>query len=215
MIRKGKLKVQLFLEGDTESYYFKGMKKGDQVEIQYEEVTMDGGGYTNFLNQVRKKGDAGYIAKFIVIDYDRALKVPGEYECFLKLKKYCDTKNKSGVIPYFLIVDNPDFEYFCCLHAPEYKNSSTEKFICQNFHYKALSAFKKEENVYQLLNSNGNHKDRALESIRNKPKVLKNQYRFKKKGLDMSIRISKTEFDPLNQTQRGTNIEEFFDIIQP
>lgn len=123
MIKKGKLKVQLFLEGDTESYYFKGMKKGDQVEIQYEEVTMDGGGYTNFLN--------------------------------------------------------------------------------------------KEVNVYQLLNSNKNHKDHALESIRNKPKVLKNQYRFKKKGLDMSIKISKTEFDPLNQTQRGTNIEEFFDIIQP
>lgn len=31
----------------------------------------------------------------------------------------------------------------------------------------------------------------------------------------MSIKIIKTEFDPLNQTQRGTNIEEFFDIILP
>ena len=57
MNREGKLKLKLFVEGYTEENYFKKLRKNNNVEIAYKEINMEGGGYTNFLEEIKKSSD--------------------------------------------------------------------------------------------------------------------------------------------------------------
>lgn len=82
-------------------------------------VNMKGGGYRSFLEQVKIDGTMNCLAKFIIIDGDRAVSDEGEKKNLRELMKYCIMQNQSGRVPHFLIVNYPDFEYIACLHTPK------------------------------------------------------------------------------------------------
>lgn len=213
MTRVGKLKIKLFVEGYTEENYFKNLRKSRNVEISYKEVNMKGGGYTNFYNEIRKSNDYGFIAIFIIVDLDKYINEPEQVQPFNKLLKYCQDKNKNGNIPYFLIVSNRDFEYFACCHCSKYKNNDTTAYIINKFNYKSLDNFKNDEKIYNFLNSNSRSYTNALSKVRFKTPYISNEYKKEVKGLDINIKIKRTEIESRALNYFNTNIFELFDII--
>ncbi len=206
-----KKRYAVFCEGDTEYNYTDKMRRNQGVELVLKPINMHGGGYTNFLNRVKKESQSNYLAKFIIVDADRIRTVPGEKENFLKLLEYCRIQNDKGNTPLFVIADNPDFEYVACLHDVEYKGQETESFIVKTWGYKNLDAFKADADIYDFLNKGKRSFENLLETLRNQQKLVCNSYDIKKKTFDISIR--NTEFNEDMLDQRVSNIEEFFDVI--
>ena len=172
---------------------------------------MHGGGYANFLKYIKKESQTNCLAKFIIVDADRLRKHSGERVAFEQLVEYCKQQNKRNIVPHFLIVDNPDFEYVACLHAPEYLNQDTESFIKTIFKFKSLDDFKRNENIYDFLNSGTRSNALMLGRVYGKAKLVKNTYSVNKKNFQVAV--SKTDVNWDNESVRGSNIEEFFDVI--
>lgn len=103
-----KKRYAIFCEGDTEYNYTDKMRKKQGVELVLKPINMHGGGYSNFLRQIKKESQTNYLAKFIIVDADRIVSVPGEKENFLKLLEYCKIQNDKGNTSLFVITDNPD-----------------------------------------------------------------------------------------------------------
>lgn len=213
MIKVGKSRIKLFVEGDTEEYYFSELRKSNEVEIIYKEVNLNGGGYTSFLNELKKSSEFGFVAFFIVIDLDRFVDDPGQKEPFEKLIEYCRSKNKHGRIPYFLIATNRDFEYFACCHCKNYKDTDTSTYILKKFNYPSISDFKSDKRIFEYLNRNIRSTKYAIERIKRRKPFISNIYKRECKGLDLSIKINKTELNPEALTYYHSNIGELFDNI--
>lgn len=201
----------VFCEGDTEYNYIDKMRKNQGVLISLKPINMHGGGYANFLAQIKKESKTNCLAKFIIVDADRLKKHSGEKDGFLKLVEYCRLQNDKGVVPHFLIVDNPDFEYVACLHIPEYNGQDVTRFIQTRLNFQTLEQFKKHPLVYEVLNNGERSYKVLLNRIRGKEKFVKNSYVIKKKNFDISITKTDVTLDFLDR--RGSNIEEFFDVI--
>ena len=206
-----KKRYAIFCEGDTEYNYIDKMRKKQGVELVLKPINMHGGGYSNFLKQIRKEAQTNYLAKFIIADTDRIKTIPGEQENFLKLLEYCKLQNKKGNTPHFLIADNPDFEYVACLHDAEYKGQDTKSFIVNAWKFKDIASFKSNEDVYEFLNVGKKSYMNLLEAIKKQEKLVSNKYEIKKKAFD--IKIKKTDYNPDMVNKRNSNIEEFFDVI--
>lgn len=201
----------VFCEGDTEYNYIDKMRKNQGVLISLKPINMHGGGYANFLTQIKKESKTNCLAKFIIVDADRLKKHPGEKEGFLKLVEYCRLQNNKGVVPHFLIANNPDFEYVACLHVPGYHSQDVTKFIQTGLNFQTLEQFKKHTQVYDFLNNGERSYKVLVERIRGKEKFVKNIYSVKKKSFEISI--SKTDVIWDLADRRGSNMEEFFDVI--
>lgn len=148
MTRHGKMRLKVFVEGDTEKNYFSKLRKSNDIEISYIEINMHGGGYKEYLKQVKKKAtDLGVMAVLVVVDLDKYVEEPCEKEPFKKLHNFCKRKNKNGRTPYFLIASNRSFEYFACLHCPSYKDNDVTRYIEKDFNYKNLDKFKSDKKV--------------------------------------------------------------------
>ena len=206
-----KKRYAVFCEGDTEYNYTDKMRKKQGVELVLKPINMHGGGYSNFLKQIKKESQTNYLAKFIIVDADRITNVPGEKENFLKLLEYCRIQNDKGNTPLFVVADNPDFEYVACLHDAEYKGQETKSYIEKNWGFKDLDSFKNDTDVYEYLNSGKKSFETLLGVIRSQEKLVKNRYDIKKKTFDISIRS--TEYNPDMLSRKSSNIEEFFDVI--
>ncbi|MBO4909541.1 MAG: hypothetical protein J5476_09730 [Lachnospiraceae bacterium] len=206
-----KKRYAIFCEGDTEYNYTDKMRKKQGVELVLKPINMHGGGYSNFLRQIKKESQTNYLAKFIIVDADRIVSVPGEKDNFLKLLEYCRIQNDKGNIPLFVIADNPDFEYVACLHDADYNGRDTKSHIVKTWGYKNPDAFKNDTEVYEFLNTGKKSFENLLAIIRGQDKLVKNRYEIKKKTFDISI--SSTEYNESMLSQRGSNIEEFFDVI--
>lgn len=205
-----KKRYVVFCEGDTEFNYIDGMRLNQGVELVLKPINMHGGGYSNFLKQIKRESQTNYLAKFIIIDADR-ITVPGEKENFIKLMEYCRLQNSKGNIPHFIIADNPDFEYFACLHDPAYKGQNTKSYIEKAWGYKSLEEFKNDGSVYDFLNTKNKTYENLLRIIRKQVKLVRNVYDIKKRTFD--IVIKNTEYNPGALEQKNSNIEEFFDVI--
>ena len=105
-----KKRFAVFCEGDAEYNYIDKMRKNQGVELVLKPINMHGGGYSNFLKQIKKESQSNYLAKFIIVDADRISADSNELENFLKLVDYCRLQNEKGNVPHFNIADNPDFE---------------------------------------------------------------------------------------------------------
>ena len=116
-IREIKKNFKVFCEGDTEYHYVEGMKRELKLSIAIKLVNMKGGGYSSFLENLKIDGNTNCLAKFIIIDGDRASIDHGEKKKLQELAEYCIVQNNSGRIPHFLIVNCPDFEYFEAINA--------------------------------------------------------------------------------------------------
>ena len=201
----------VFCEGDTEYNYINKMRKNQGVLISLKPINMHGGGYANFLSQIKKEAKTNCLTKFIIVDADRLKKHPGEKDGFLRLVEYCRLQNDNGVVPHFLIVDNPDFEYVACLHVSEYNGQDVTRFIQTELNFQTLEQFKKHTQVYDVLNSGKNSYKVLVDRIRGKEKFIRNCYSIKKKNFEISISKTDVAWDLVNR--RGSNIEEFFDVI--
>lgn len=64
--------VKVLVEGYTEMYYISGLKNNTTTQLNIEPpVNMDGGGYKNFIKEIKKLDYRGCVAIFIVIDLDK------------------------------------------------------------------------------------------------------------------------------------------------
>ena len=200
----------VFCEGDTEYNYFSGMKNIPDLEITLKPINMHGGGYKNFLQEVKKESSLNRIATFIIVDGDRAQNINGELKALQELQKYCERQNnKNSLRPYFLIVNTPDFEYISCLHDSEYSGGDVTKHIKNNFRFADITAFKSNARIYEFLNSGKKNYQNMLKQIEKRPKLISNRY--KTDGMIISLTATDTFWNLIEQ--RGSNIEEIFDII--
>lgn len=209
-IRETKKHFKVFCEGDSENNYINEMRYQKKLSITLKPINMKGGGYSNFLEQVKTDSGTNCLAKFIIIDGDRAVTDIGEKENLHKLLEYCRLQNQSGRIRHFLIVDCPDFEYIACLHTPRYKNQNVEQYIVNVMGYKSVDRFKSDEKIYSVLNTNGNSYDLMLSLIRNNKCFVTNNYSIHKKQYEIKV---STTFDWDYLGQKGSNINEFFEVI--
>lgn len=165
------------------------MRRQKRFSIAIKQVNMKGGGYSNFLDQVKTDGTMNCLAKFIIIDGDRAVAEEGEKKILRELLEYCMLQNQSGRIPHVLIVDYPDFEYIACLHTPKFKGQDVAQYIVKELGYKSVDEFKADEKVYNVLNSNGNSSDLMLSLLRKDNCFIVNEYHIKKKLYEIKINI--------------------------
>ena len=146
---------KVFCEGSPEHNYINEMRRQKKLTITLKLVNMEGGGYRNFLEQVKTDGTTNCLAKFIIIDGDRALAEEGEKKNLRELLNYCILQNKNGKIPHFLIINDPDFEYIACMHTPKYKGQNTAQYLIKELGYKSVDDFKADTKIYQFLKTNG------------------------------------------------------------
>ncbi|WP_195949545.1 RloB domain-containing protein [Clostridium saudiense] len=211
MIRYTKPKARLFVEGNTEYNYFKELGKDIDIDFAIEPIDMRGGGYKNFLLQIKKKGFLGCTIIFVIIDLD---KVCEDKDNFDNLIKYCNNQNKRTSVPYFVIGSFKDFEYFACLHSKEYKNGDTTNFILKNYKYRNLDEFKSDTKIFNFLNSNGKSKEIAIEKLNKKQAYIKNEYRpVNKSSGDITIKPIKIHIDKNLEHVKNSNMNEFFEVI--
>lgn len=186
------------------------MRRQKRLSIALKPVNMKGGGYSNFLEQVKTDGATNCLAKFIIIDGDRAIAEEGEKKNLRELLEYCMLQNRSGRIPHFLIVNYPDFEYIACLHTPKYKGQNVVQYITRELGYKSVDEFKADEKVYRVLNTNGNSYSIMLSLLREENCFIINRYSINKKLYEIKI---STSYDWEKLGKKGSNINEFFEVV--
>ncbi|EEQ58454.1 hypothetical protein CBFG_02164 [Clostridiales bacterium 1_7_47FAA] len=199
----------VFCEGDTEYNYVDAMRLNQGVVLALKPINMQGGGYTNFLEAIKKEASNNCLAKFIMIDFDRAKKHPGELPKLKEKIEYCRLQNNSKRTPLFLILDNPDFEYIACLHIADYQGQDVKKYIEQTLGFANIEKFKGKRDVYHYLNTKNNSFGLMLSRLREK--IVTNQYQINKRNFE--ITILDTDIAWGNENKRGSNINEFFEII--
>lgn len=208
--RVTKKNFKVFCEGDTEFNYIDEMRRQKRLSIALKLVNMKGGGYSNFLEQVKIDGTTNCLAKFIIIDSDRAIAEDSEKKNLRELLEYCILQNRSGRIPHFLIVNSPDFEYIACLHTPKYKGQNVAQYIVKELGYKSIDEFKADENVYNVLNTNGNSCNLMLSLLRKENCFIINSLSISKKQYEIK---TSTVYDWEKLDRKGSNINEFFEVI--
>lgn len=199
----------IFCEGDTEYNYIDSMRLKQGVELALKPVNMHGGGYTNFLEMIKREADNNCLAKFIIIDYDRVKKHAGELSKLKDIIEYCRLQNCNKKIPHFLILDNPDFEYIACLHMSGYQGQDVKKYIEQTLGFKNIENFKAKKDIYDYLNIKDNSYLLMISRLKNE--IIKNKYSINKTSFEIKILNTEVMWD--NESKRGSNIKEFFDII--
>lgn len=186
------------------------MRRQKKPSIALKLVKMKGGGYSNFLEQVKINGTTNCLAKFIIIDGDRAVMENGEKKNLRELLEYCILQNRSGRIPHFLIVDYPDFEYIACLHTPKYKGQDAAQYIIKQLGYKSIDEFKADKKVYNVLNTNGNSYALMLSLLKKENCFVINNYSINKKQYEIK---NSTIYDWEKLGRKGSNINEFFEVL--
>lgn len=200
--RELRKKFIVFCEGDTEFNYIDAMRLKQGVELALKPVNMHGGGYTSFLDEIKKEASNNCLAKFVIIDFDRVKKHSGELQKLREIIEYCKLQNSSKRIPHFLILDNPDFEYIACLHTAEYRGQDVKKYIEQTLGFEDIEKFKAKKDIYTYLNTKGNSFELMLSRLRGQ--IVINHYQINKTSFE--IKISRTDIMWDNESKRGSDI---------
>lgn len=209
-VREIKKNFKVFCEGDTEFHYVNEMKRQRRLSIALKLVNMEGGGYSSFLKKLKIDGNTNCLAKFIIIDGDRAVNEKGEKENLRELLEFCILQNRSGRIPHILIVNCPDFEYVACLHTPKYKGQDVARYIIKEMGYRDIDAFKSDKKIYSVLNKNGNSSKMMLAALKRENCFVVNECKVNLSKFEIKV---KTSFNWERLGRRGSNIKEFFEII--
>lgn len=208
--RKLELKFKVFCEGDTEYNYFDYIRKNKIISLTLNTVNMNGGGYSNFLEEIKQDSNTACIAKFIVIDGDKANTSIEEKKNLENLIDYCITQNESDRTPHILIVDYPDFEYVACLHCPDYKGGSIKQFITKNLKYKSVDDLKADKNIYIKLNNKKYTYKNIISSYKKRNCIIENEFKRSKSTYEIK---TTTIYHEDNIGKKGTNFLDFFDVI--
>lgn len=164
------------------------------------------------MERIKVESKNNCLAKFVIVDLDRYKNIPGEEAKFKELIEYCKLQNKNGTVPHFLIIDNPDFEYVACLHISEYKGQNVKNYIESVLGFGTVEKFKAKKDIYQYLNSNKNSYSVMLKRIKENDKFIQNVFSVHKNRMEIVISKTNIEWDNLNA--RGSNIDEFFSILE-
>lgn len=210
-LRETKKIFKVFCEGDTELCYIDEMRRQKKPTIALKPVNMKGGGYNNFLEHIRTDSNTNCLAKFIIIDGDKAISEESEKKALRELLEFCILQNQSGRTPHFLIINYPDFEYIACLHTSKYKGQDTAHYIVKEMGYKNVEEFKSDKKIYTVLNSNGNSYNLMLCSLNKEKCFIANKYTISKNKYDIK---TNTIYDWEKLGYRSSNINEFFEIIE-
>ena len=201
----------VFCEGDTEYNYINAMRKNAGVQVILKPINMKGGGYLNFLKKIKTESSTDCLAKFVIVDGDRINNDAQEKKYFKQLLDYCKVQNQRRDVPIFLIVNNPDFEYVACLHFENCKNQQSDKFLTNELSYQSIDQFKGNQDIYKILNTDGRSYQLAQKRLVNAPKLVANLYIVKKKSFEIMMR--QTIYDAEAESQKSSNMDEFFDVI--
>lgn len=186
------------------------MRRQKRLSIALKPLNMKGGGYSNFGEQVKTDGTTNCLAKFIIIDGDRAIAEDGEKKKLRELLEYCILQNRNRRIPHFLIVNYPDFEYLACLHIRKYKGQNAAQYIVKELGYKSVDEFKADKKVYNVLNTNGNSYNLMLSLLKDEFCFVINSFSINKKQYEIK---TSTVYDWSKLGVKGSNIHEFFKVI--
>ncbi len=162
------------------------------------------------MDSLKTDSNTNCLAKFIIIDGDRAVSESGEKAKLRELVEYCILQNDSGRTPHVLIVNDPDFEYVGCLHTPEYRGQNTEQYITKIMGYKDMDDFKGDTKIYQVLNSNGNSSQLMMKRLKPEDCFVINHYTVSRSQFEIKI---KTIYDWEKLGWKSSNIHEFFQLI--
>lgn len=202
---------KIFCEGDTEHNYFNYIRKNKRVSLAIRPINMKGGGYANFLDKIESDANSNCLAKFIVIDGDRAFSIPGEMEALNNLIKFCKKQNSSRRIPHILIIDYPDFEYVACLHTYAFKGQNVEQYINKELGYRDIASFKADEKIFNVLVESGKGSvEQLLKSINHNNAIVHNNFFINKSKYEIFV---ETEVEMDNLGKRGTNFDDFYKVL--
>lgn len=152
-------------------------------------INMKGGGYANFLDQIKEDANSNCLAKFIVIDGDRALSFPGELDVLKGIIDYCKKQNSSKRTPHILIIDYPDFEYVACLHTYAYKGQKVEQYIKREFGYRDVDAFKADDKVFKVLVESGKGSiEQLINSVNHATAIVNNDFSINKSKYEIFVK---------------------------
>lgn len=210
--RQLKRKYQVFCEGITEANYIRGLAQ--TVDVSLKTVDMHGGGYRQFAEKVRAASEMNCLGIFIIVDGDRAVKDTNEKVLLQKLVAYCKQKNqRKHAVPYFLIVNTPDFEYVACTHDKNYKNGDAEQHILTKMRYRKLDEFKSDESIYRKLNEEkkGISVEQMCYTLKKRPQYISNTYEWLDK-LRLQLKITKMNCQEDNLGNKGSNFYELVEI---
>ncbi len=209
--REIKKNFKVFCEGDTEYHYIDEMRRQLRCSIALKPVNMKGGGYRNFLDNLRIDGNMNCLAKFIIIDGDKAAGNEKEKKNLKELLEYCVLQNNSGRIPHILIVNFPDFEYIGCLHTPGYKGQNIKQYIMKEMGYKDIESLKSDKKIYYVLNTNGNSSRLMLAALKRENCFIENLCTVNKNRFEIKVN---TVCDWEKFGRRGSNIHEYFAVLK-
>lgn len=215
MTRHVQQNVKVLVEGYTEKYYVSGLKNNTPTVLNIQPpVNMDGGGYKNFIKEVKKLDYKACVAIFIIIDLDNASK---DKENLYTLIDLCKQKTLNTKIPYFLIGTNNDFEYFSCCHSNTYKNTDTSSYILNTFKYKTITEYKSDNKIYTKLNTTPYNYTNAINKTKSgyttNNTFFKNDYIKNINGANISIKINSFNINTHALSFNNSNLFEFFNII--
>ena len=201
----------MFCEGDTEYNYIEGLRKQRRLEIKIKTIDMQGGGYKNFLKKIRQESDANCLAKFILIDGDRAANDKTEKNDLLDILNYCKIQNDSKRCPHILIVNHPDFEYVGCSHSLHFRGQNTSMFIMNQLRYGSLDDFKRDNKIFAVLTSGDNSIANMINALKAKPHVIINK--IKKAREPFSVIVEGPTLDNESFGKKGSNMEDFYTVL--
>ena len=202
---------KVFCEGDTEHNYFEYIRKNRKVSLTIRPINMKGGGYANFLDQIERDANSNCLAKFIVIDGDRTLSVPGEQDALKRIIDYCKIQNSSKRIPHILIIDYPDFEYVACLHTYAYKGQNVEQYIKRELGYRDTDAFKADDKVFKVLVESGKGSiEQLINSVNHATAIVNNDFSINKSKYEIFV---KSTINMSNLGKKGTNFDDFYKVL--
>lgn len=112
------------------------------------------------------------------------------------------SRPKRNLRKKFIIFCEGDTEY-------KYKGQDAKKYIEQTLAFGSIDNFKAKRDVYEYLNTKGNSFKQMLERLNTS--IIVNHYQINRQNFE--IIISETDVLWDNEDKRGSNINEFFEVI--
>ena len=204
----------ILCEGITEYHYCCSIKQKISSNVNLKVVDMQGGGYSNIKREIQKVGQKNYLAVFVIFDGDKAQNSNEKIQ-LKNLINFCTRRNLKTLLPCFLIINSPNFEYIACLHDSEYNGKDTATYIKKIFGYEDLEKFKSDTAIFDKLNTKTCSYKNMLEKIKTGNKIVWNDYEIKeseKVRKKISISCIHSDFDSVGK--KGSNIVELFNILK-
>lgn len=141
--RKLEKNITFLVEGITEKYYLSSLLDEFKYKKRKAIISLDGGGYKDFLNKIHKNKDI-YDVIIVITDMDKASTITGEMKNLLELIKLLEKQNLNNNI--FLTFK--DIEEWMKKSLPSIKGS-----LIQYLGYSGST--KGKEDIYKRLSDKG------------------------------------------------------------